>query len=165
MLINYQQTLLVSPQVQATVSLLPRTLLPSRSAPTLASARPRTLLLVSTTSLHALLLLSVLLVSNLFKDNWHLLNYMRHAVATMSLGRSPADPAIDTAVSNAITRGIHFTISAGNSNVNAANTSPARVAAANTIGAIDSSNRKTSFSNYGRKHILWLFKSITVAQL
>jgi len=45
--------------------------------------------------------------------------------------------------------GVHFTIAAGNSNVDAANTSPARVAAANTVGAIDSSNVKASFSNYG----------------
>ncbi|QRW16756.1 mitochondrial carrier protein [Rhizoctonia solani] len=59
------------------------------------------------------------------------------SVATMSLGGS-ASTSIDSAVSTAISGGLHFTIAAGNSNVNAANTSPARVAAANTIGAIDS---------------------------
>lgn len=78
----------------------------------------------------------------------------RPTVATMSLGGG-ADSAIDSAVSNAISRGIHFTIAAGNSNVNAANTSPARVAAANTVGAIDSSNRKASFSNYGAVLDVW----------
>lgn len=66
----------------------------------------------------------------------------------MSLGGS-ASTTLDNAVSNAIAGGLHFTIAAGNSNVDASTTSPARVAAANTIGAIDSSNAKASFSNYG----------------
>lgn len=70
------------------------------------------------------------------------------AVATMSLGGS-ASTSIDSAVSTAISGGLHFTIAAGNSNVDASSTSPARVAAANTVGAIDSSNAKASFSNYG----------------
>jgi cerevisin len=73
----------------------------------------------------------------------------------MSLGGG-ADTAIDTAVSNAIAKGIHFTIAAGNSNVDAGSTSPARVAAANTIGAVDSSNTKASFSNYGCKPTFFL---------
>ncbi|KAG9124214.1 subtilisin-like serine protease [Ceratobasidium sp. 392] len=76
------------------------------------------------------------------------------SVATMSLGGG-ADSAIDSAVSNGIAKGVHFTIAAGNSNVNAANTSPARVAAANTIGAVDSSNKKASFSNYGPVLDVW----------
>ncbi|KAG9124884.1 subtilisin-like serine protease [Ceratobasidium sp. 392] len=75
-------------------------------------------------------------------------------VATMSIGGG-ADPAMDTAVSNAIDKGIHFTIAAGNSNVDAGTTSPARVAAANTIGAIDSSNNKASFSNFGPAVDVW----------
>ncbi|KAF8738749.1 peptidase, partial [Rhizoctonia solani] len=76
------------------------------------------------------------------------------SVATMSLGGS-ASTSIDSAVSTAISGGLHFTIAAGNSNVNAANTSPARVAAANTIGAIDSNNAKASFSNYGPVLDVW----------
>lgn len=66
----------------------------------------------------------------------------------MSLGGS-ANTAVDSAVSTAISGGLHFTIAAGNSNVDASTTSPARVAAANTVGAIDSANKKASFSNYG----------------
>ncbi|CAE6435200.1 unnamed protein product [Rhizoctonia solani] len=77
-----------------------------------------------------------------------------YLVATMSLG-GPTDTAIDSAVSSAISRGIHFTVAAGNENQNAANVSPARVAAANTIGAVDSSNRKASFSNYGSALDVW----------
>ncbi|KEP51107.1 serine protease [Rhizoctonia solani 123E] len=76
------------------------------------------------------------------------------SVATMSLGGS-ASTAIDSAVSTAITGGLHFTIAAGNSNVDASTTSPARVAAANTIGAVDSSNAKASFSNYGSVLDVW----------
>ncbi|QRW03375.1 cuticle-degrading protease [Ceratobasidium sp. AG-Ba] len=72
----------------------------------------------------------------------------RPSIATMSLGGGAYSP-LDTAVANAIAGGLHFTIAAGNSNVDAANTSPARVSTANTVGAVDSSNRKASFSNYG----------------
>jgi len=66
----------------------------------------------------------------------------------MSLGGSAAS-TLDSAVSTAIAGGLHFTIAAGNSNVDASTTSPARVSTANTVGAIDSANAKASFSNYG----------------
>ncbi|CAE6435194.1 unnamed protein product [Rhizoctonia solani] len=85
---------------------------------------------------------------NQFKSN------AKPSVATMSLGGS-ASTAIDSAVSTAISGGLHFTIAAGNSNVDASSTSPARVAVANTIGAIDSSNAKASFSNYGSVVDVW----------
>ncbi|KAG8714318.1 subtilisin-like serine protease [Ceratobasidium sp. 394] len=78
----------------------------------------------------------------------------RPSVATMSLGGG-ANSAVDSAVSSAIAGGLHFSIAAGNSNVDAASTSPARVAAANTVGAVDSSNRKASFSNYGSILDVW----------
>ncbi|KDN47803.1 hypothetical protein RSAG8_03223, partial [Rhizoctonia solani AG-8 WAC10335] len=78
----------------------------------------------------------------------------RPTIATMSLG-GPTDTAIDSAVSSAISRGIHFTVAAGNENQNAGNVSPARVSTANTIGAVDSSNRKASFSNYGSVLDVW----------
>ncbi|KAF8751824.1 dihydroorotate dehydrogenase family Type 2 subfamily [Rhizoctonia solani] len=71
----------------------------------------------------------------------------RPSVANLSLGGG-ANTAVDSAVSNAVAGGLHFAIAAGNSNVDAGSTSPARVAAANTVGAVDSSNRKASFSNY-----------------
>ncbi|KAG8728722.1 subtilisin-like serine protease [Ceratobasidium sp. 428] len=78
----------------------------------------------------------------------------RPSIATLSLGGS-ANSALDNAIVSATNSGVHFTIAAGNSNVDAANTSPARVAAANTIGAVDSSNRKASFSNYGAVVDVW----------
>jgi len=50
---------------------------------------------------------------------------------------------------NSINAGITYAIAAGNSNTNACNTSPARVASALTVGAISSNDARASFSNYG----------------
>jgi aqualysin 1 len=70
------------------------------------------------------------------------------AVANMSLGGS-ASTSLDNAVNNSINDGVSYAIAAGNSNANACNYSPARVAAAITIGATTSSDGRSSFSNYG----------------
>jgi subtilisin family serine protease len=70
------------------------------------------------------------------------------AVANMSLG-GPASAALDTAVSNAISDGVTFTVSAGASNSNACNYSPARVPAGITVGASTNADARTSFSNFG----------------
>jgi subtilisin family serine protease len=70
------------------------------------------------------------------------------AVANMSLGGSVSS-ALDTAVNNAINDGVTFAIAAGNSNRNACNYSPARVANAITVGATTSSDARASYSNYG----------------
>ncbi|KAF8693910.1 peptidase, partial [Rhizoctonia solani] len=79
----------------------------------------------------------------------------RPSIANLSLGDG-ASTAVDSAVTNTISGGLHFAIAAGNSNVDAGSTSPARVAAANTVvGAVDSSNRKASFSNYGPVLDVW----------
>lgn len=70
------------------------------------------------------------------------------AVANMSLGGSVSS-ALDTAVNNAINDGVTFAVAAGNSNRNACNYSPARVAAAITVGATTSTDARASYSNYG----------------
>jgi len=70
------------------------------------------------------------------------------AVANMSLGGSVSS-AIDTAVANAINDGITFAVAAGNESTNACNRSPARVAAAITVGATGQTDGRASFSNYG----------------
>lgn len=71
------------------------------------------------------------------------------AVANMSLG-GPADPAMDTAVQNSIADGVVYSVSAGNDNGgNACNKSPARVAAAITVGATTSTDARASYSNIG----------------
>ena len=74
-------------------------------------------------------------------------------VANMSLGGS-ANTALDQAVRNSITAGVTYSIAAGNGNVfgsgqNACNVSPARVTEALTVGATDTSDRRTAWSNYG----------------
>ncbi|KAG8708404.1 subtilisin-like serine protease, partial [Ceratobasidium sp. 423] len=78
----------------------------------------------------------------------------RPSVANMSLG-GDASAAVDSAVNNAVAGGLHFAVAAGNSNVDAAYTSPARVPAANTVGAVDSNNRKWASSNYGSVLDVW----------
>jgi subtilisin family serine protease len=70
------------------------------------------------------------------------------AVANMSLGGG-ANTSLDNAVNNSINDGVTYAIAAGNSNANACNYSPARVAAAITVGATTSSDARSSFSNYG----------------
>jgi aqualysin 1 len=75
------------------------------------------------------------------------------AVANMSLGGG-ASSALDAAVNNSINDGVSYAVAAGNGDWlgrqrNACNYSPARVGAAMTIGATDSTDRKASWSNYG----------------
>lgn len=80
--------------------------------------------------------------------NWVAQNRILPAVANMSLGGG-ASSALDTAVNNSINAGVVFAIAAGNSNANACNYSPARVAAAITVGATTSTDARASYSNFG----------------
>ncbi|KAF8964898.1 hypothetical protein BDZ97DRAFT_1918600 [Flammula alnicola] len=52
----------------------------------------------------------------------------------MSLGGS-VSTSLDNAVASLTSAGIHVVVAAGNSNANAANTSPTRAPSANTVGA------------------------------
>jgi subtilisin family serine protease len=70
------------------------------------------------------------------------------AVANMSLGGGISS-ALDTAVTNSINDGVTYAIAAGNSNVDACGTSPARVASAITVGATTITDARASFSNFG----------------
>lgn len=69
-------------------------------------------------------------------------------VANMSLGGG-ASTSLDNAVKNSISAGVTYCIAAGNSNADASNYSPARVATAITVGAVDANSNKASFSNFG----------------
>ena len=80
--------------------------------------------------------------------DWVRANHVKPAVANMSLGGG-ASSALDTAVGNAIAAGVTFAVAAGNEGTNACNGSPARVAAAVTVGATTSADARSSFSNYG----------------
>ncbi len=76
------------------------------------------------------------------------------AVVNMSLGGG-ASTALDTAVQNVINDGIVMVVAAGNSNVDACSTSPARATNALTVGATgqysagESTDSRSSYSNYG----------------
>jgi subtilisin family serine protease len=80
--------------------------------------------------------------------NWVAQNAIKPAVANMSLGGG-VDNAIDNAVNAAINAGVTFAIASGNSNANACNFSPARVANAITVNASDRNDARASFSNFG----------------
>ncbi|MFJ5693920.1 S8 family serine peptidase [Arthrobacter sp. NPDC093125] len=70
------------------------------------------------------------------------------AVANLSLGSTPS-AMVDAAVKGVIADGVSVAVSAGNSAVDACNSSPARVPEALTVAASDSSDRQASFSNFG----------------
>lgn len=85
--------------------------------------------------------------------NWVTFNRIFPAVVNMSLGGS-GNSALDQAVISSINSGLTYTISAGNENVDAGSRSPARVQAAITVGATDSSDNRSFFtppfaSNFG----------------
>ncbi|KAH7327595.1 serine protease [Rhizoctonia solani] len=82
------------------------------------------------------------------------------AIATMSLGAQDVpglQKSLDEAIQRAVQGGLHFTVAAGNSNMDAATFTPARVKEANTVGAVDdkNNNQKASFSNWGNLIDVW----------
>jgi len=80
--------------------------------------------------------------------DWVTANHIKPAVANMSLGGS-ASTALDNAITNSINSGVTYAVAAGNENQNACNVSPARAAAAITVGSTTSTDARSSFSNYG----------------
>ncbi|MCA1631318.1 MAG: S8 family peptidase [Acidobacteria bacterium] len=81
--------------------------------------------------------------------DWVTANRVSPAVANMSLGGG-ASSALDTAVQNSINAGVTYAVAAGNDyGQNACNSSPARVAAALTVGSSTSTDAKSDFSNIG----------------
>ncbi|MGM1059145.1 S8 family peptidase [Saccharothrix sp. Mg75] len=80
--------------------------------------------------------------------NWVTQNAVKPAVANMSLGGG-VDTALDTAVRNSIASGVTYAVASGNSNADACNFSPARVAEALSVNASANTDARASFSNYG----------------
>jgi subtilisin family serine protease len=81
--------------------------------------------------------------------DWVTANRQLPAVANLSLGGG-ASTALDTAVQNMINAGVSTSVAAGNDySQNACNYSPARVAAAITVGSTTSTDAKSDFSNIG----------------
>ena len=91
--------------------------------------------------------------------DWVAANAIKPAVANMSLGGGVSQ-LLDDAVRNAASKGIFFSIAAGNSATQACNSSPARVGGGATPGvmvaaASDVSDLEASFSNYGACVDIW----------
>ena len=85
--------------------------------------------------------------------NWIAANHQPGdaAVVNMSLG-GVASSTLDEAVSNLVTKGISVVVAAGNDNVDACDTSPARAPEAITVGATGTFNSyddRASYSNFG----------------
>jgi aqualysin 1 len=80
--------------------------------------------------------------------DWVTANHINPAVANMSLGGG-ASTALDNAVTNSINSGVTYAVAAGNSNADACTQSPARAAAAITVGSTTSTDARSSFSNFG----------------
>ena len=80
--------------------------------------------------------------------DWVTENASGPSVANMSLGGG-ASQALDNAIQNSINSGVAYAVAAGNENQNACNVSPARVDDALAVGSTTSSDRRSSFSNYG----------------
>lgn len=78
----------------------------------------------------------------------------RPSIASASLGGG-ASTAIDQSVQALVNAGVHVVVAAGNSNVDASTTSPARVAGAITVGASTITDSKASFSNFGSIVDIW----------
>lgn len=70
------------------------------------------------------------------------------SVISMSLG-GPKSTAFNTAVDAATAKGVLTVVAAGNSYDDASYYSPASASTAFTVGAVDKTNYKPSFSNYG----------------
>jgi subtilisin family serine protease len=80
--------------------------------------------------------------------DWVNENAEKPAIVNASFGYS-ATEAMDLAVENTINSEIHFAVSAGNSNEDACNYSPARVPGAVTAGASDFENNIADYTPYG----------------
>jgi subtilisin family serine protease len=80
--------------------------------------------------------------------DWVAQNHVKPAAANMSLGGG-ASQATDDAIQRMVNAGVTVVVAAGNENQNACNTSPARAAAAITVGATTNTDARASFSNYG----------------
>jgi uncharacterized repeat protein (TIGR01451 family) len=84
--------------------------------------------------------------------DWVTANHQSPSVALLSfavLGSSPSASSLDTAVNSLITSGVTTVIPAGNNNLDAGTRSPARVAAAITVGSVDQFDTRGVVSNFG----------------
>ncbi|MBW4717018.1 S8 family peptidase [Saccharothrix obliqua] len=81
--------------------------------------------------------------------DWVTTHAKKPAVANLSLGGG-VSTAIDDAVRRLIASGVTASVTAGGSNTDAVNASPARVVEAITSGAATNTDTRTPFSNWGK---------------
>ncbi|KAF9459648.1 serine protease [Collybia nuda] len=72
----------------------------------------------------------------------------RPSVVSMSIGGN-ASTVLDNAVASLTSNGVYVVVSAGNANVDAINTSPARAPSAIAVGVSTIADTRASFSNFG----------------
>ena len=80
--------------------------------------------------------------------DWVASNHTKPAVANMSIGGG-ATQSVDDAVTRLHNAGVTVVVAAGNNSASACNYSPARAAAAITVGSTTNTDARSSFSNYG----------------
>ena len=81
--------------------------------------------------------------------DWVTANAVMPAVANMSLGGG-GNTTVDDAVARSIASGVSYAVTAGNSNSDACDFSPARAPAAITVASTDRTDTRASSANYGR---------------
>jgi len=77
-------------------------------------------------------------------------NNTKKCVVNLSLGFDMIKNDIDDLINSMYKNGILFIVSAGNSNINCKNITPAHLNSVITVGAIDYLNIRSSYSNYGK---------------
>ena len=70
-------------------------------------------------------------------------------VVNMSLGANGTNTVLETLISACVDAGLTFVAAAGNDNIDACLTNPARIASVITVGAANYTDTFASFSNYG----------------
>lgn len=81
--------------------------------------------------------------------DWITARHASPAVANISLSMSGISTALDSAIKKSVAAGVVYVIAAGNNNQNACNYSPARTPEAITVGAVNSLDQRSGFSNFG----------------
>lgn len=80
--------------------------------------------------------------------DWVAANHRKPAVANMSLGGGYSR-ALETAIANAVKKGVAFAVAAGNDNADACKGSPAHSPAAIRVGSTTNFDERSNFSNFG----------------
>jgi subtilisin family serine protease len=81
--------------------------------------------------------------------DWVAMNAKGPSVANMSLGGAK-DPALDTAATNLVGKGVFLSVAAGNSGKDAAGFSPAGAEGVFTTAASDQTDKSARFTNFGK---------------